>query len=666
MSYFDEEEQQGRRSNNASWESNNHDQNTKGLDKVLSMSVDELVDTALEEIQIRVDDQDSNSLKEDEKLAYLNDISLDLSEEPKSSTFLEKAVTWDGGYGTQKIYQDSELVEEQNTKKRTVDQMGIIEKAIFPNATTSISPSSTTIIVKMTTTQVSSLVGDKDDSETKSSFTTSKPRRNSDPTTAEEKNKAKRKVKKSIEKKLFPLLVMPRLPPSLKGLIKKSSTLSLISSSLSERQSFVGYGQSQPTKLCHICYENLLESAFPSDSSQCHNHQFCTECLSNYFSHELSRRITKFHCAGGGGCDFEFQEEFVLTLFSEENVKKYNKFKLLNSDENYRECPNATQSCGTMILGNPKYPNMECPKCGLSFCFIHSNAHPNITCLEYARRIAREAKEDNITIKRYTRPCPKCKVPIQKNGGCNHMTCYKCNYQFCWICMRKYTNNHYDTSSINGLLFGCPGGQFSRVAENNDIQCCGYFQCWCLSQFCYQGCLFHIMNTISRLTDYRFYISFGQILLYFMLFLITLPITLIFTIIPYFWKGFMAFPLWLADEGTDLNEIVNDYGFVPFFTTLFIMFNSEADDLPDNFYNYLVYRAVSNIMRVFLFISIITIYCSISLAWILSIGPALFVLSSFVIFLIRFCKRDSIPNPLEIPLTLLGLPLIFLGMLEDS
>jgi hypothetical protein len=41
----------------------------------------------------------------------------------------------------------------------------------------------------------------------------------------------------------------------------------------------------------------------------------------------------------------------------------------------------------------------------------------------------------------WSRECPKCKSPIEKNGGCPHMTCQKCSNEFCWNCMGSYYNH---------------------------------------------------------------------------------------------------------------------------------------------------------------------------------------------------------------------------------
>jgi len=33
--------------------------------------------------------------------------------------------------------------------------------------------------------------------------------------------------------------------------------------------------------------------------------------------------------------------------------------------------------------------------------------------------------------------CPSCKFWVEKNDGCDHMTC-RCKYEFCYVCGGKY------------------------------------------------------------------------------------------------------------------------------------------------------------------------------------------------------------------------------------
>ena len=46
-----------------------------------------------------------------------------------------------------------------------------------------------------------------------------------------------------------------------------------------------------------------------------------------------------------------------------------------------------------------------------------------------------------------TEPCPKCGAYINKNGGCKHMKCYKCQHEFCWLC----NGDFYGYKHNNGM-----------------------------------------------------------------------------------------------------------------------------------------------------------------------------------------------------------------------
>jgi hypothetical protein len=54
-----------------------------------------------------------------------------------------------------------------------------------------------------------------------------------------------------------------------------------------------------------------------------------------------------------------------------------------------------------------------------------------------------------------TKSCPNCQNHIEKNDGCNHMTCRTCRHEFCWICM------------VNWKGHSCPSNTFNNPDRQN-------------------------------------------------------------------------------------------------------------------------------------------------------------------------------------------------------
>ena len=50
--------------------------------------------------------------------------------------------------------------------------------------------------------------------------------------------------------------------------------------------------------------------------------------------------------------------------------------------------------------------------------------------------------------------CINCQAPISKNGPCKHMTCTRCNAEFCWICRKNWRGHknkgEYDIKWVLG------------------------------------------------------------------------------------------------------------------------------------------------------------------------------------------------------------------------
>ena len=207
---------------------------------------------------------------------------------------------------------------------------------------------------------------------------------------------------------------------------------------------------------CEICFDEYpLDQIYFFDCG----HRYCQNCCYDHIVSHITRADVHMKCCGDG-CEhiITYDEVYQIVRIREDRdvnadnalTEKYERFlvkKYLDNQSNSRSCP----KCGIQVLGDPNRPEIHCQseKClkeNYRFCFnCNCQWHENQTCAEYQewKRINDQSdKEFKTWAQKNTRPCPKCGSNIEKNRGCNHMTC-PCGYQFCWLCMQEYTKDHF-------------------------------------------------------------------------------------------------------------------------------------------------------------------------------------------------------------------------------
>lgn len=115
------------------------------------------------------------------------------------------------------------------------------------------------------------------------------------------------------------------------------------------------------------------------------------------------------------------------------------------------------RDCSAMMAvprrGREARTTIECESCGALQCWSCSESapHPGMPCGLVSRwqsqggtLLAPRVDESEDAILRLTKACPRCGVRVQKNEGCQHMTCRTrdgragCGYEWCWQCLGPY------------------------------------------------------------------------------------------------------------------------------------------------------------------------------------------------------------------------------------
>ncbi|KAH6834379.1 IBR domain-containing protein [Perilla frutescens var. hirtella] len=269
---------------------------------------------------------------------------------------------------------------------------------------------------------------------------------------------------------------------------------------------------------CGICFEN-----YPRDRMRavaC-GHPFCVVCWKGYIGTSINDGpgCLMLHCPDPS-CGAAVGHDMVNELASKDDKEKYNRYFLRSFIEDNRKtkwCP--APGCDYAVnftVGGGNY-DVTC-HCSFSFCWnCVEEAHRPVDCGTVSKWIMKNSAEsENMNwILANSKPCPKCKRPIEKNQGCMHITCTPpCKFEFCWLCLGAwsehgertggfYACNRYEVAKQEGVYDEAEKRR--EMAKNSLERYTHYYERWATNQSSRQRAIenLHQMQTVhlEKLSD---------------------------------------------------------------------------------------------------------------------------------------------------------------------
>ncbi|KAH7728491.1 E3 ubiquitin-protein ligase arih1 [Aphelenchoides avenae] len=207
---------------------------------------------------------------------------------------------------------------------------------------------------------------------------------------------------------------------------------------------------------CKICYERRQLTGLAC------GHVFCYECWDHYLVSKIADEGHAYLPCPEYKCSLIIDDDTALSLIKCPQVQaKYNRLvtnSFVESNPLLKWCPGT--DCGRIVEVSHAEPRPITCDCGYTFCFFCSHAwHDPVGC-DLLKKWLKKCNDDSETsnwLNANTKDCPKCQITIEKDGGCNHMTCknVSCRFEFCWMCLGPwgphgsgwYSCNRYDDTA---------------------------------------------------------------------------------------------------------------------------------------------------------------------------------------------------------------------------
>ncbi|MCJ1227257.1 hypothetical protein MMC12_003912 [Toensbergia leucococca] len=206
--------------------------------------------------------------------------------------------------------------------------------------------------------------------------------------------------------------------------------------------------------VCGICCEDEL--AQETYALKC-EHRYCVDCYRQYLAQKIKDEgeAARIQCPTSG-CNRIVDSKSLDLLVAAELKNRYQ-----------------------ILLTRTYVDDIEClkwcpaPNCEYAVeCSVKKKDLGRIPApCSLVKKWLKKCEDDSETanwISANTKECPKCASTIEKNGGCNHMTCRKCKHEFCWMCMGLWSE--HGTSWYNCNRFEEKSGHDGRDAQAKSRQ----------------------------------------------------------------------------------------------------------------------------------------------------------------------------------------------------
>ncbi|EOD18372.1 hypothetical protein EMIHUDRAFT_96103 [Emiliania huxleyi CCMP1516] len=173
---------------------------------------------------------------------------------------------------------------------------------------------------------------------------------------------------------------------------------------------------------CGVCFDEYASL----DCTRLHacGHTFCKSCLRGYWSSQLREGHATALLCPHPGCGAVASPPEAKALLSAGEYETYERLLLAAS---------LAEMTDTSWCPRCEYPAQLEPR-------VEGRAGRVAICGTREREQSVESAE---WIRSNAKACPKCGVATEKNGGCNHISCRTCNFEWCWLCGCKYEPGHY-------------------------------------------------------------------------------------------------------------------------------------------------------------------------------------------------------------------------------